>query len=166
MMVHDWECGQRCYKEVDTDGDWKSSGDMMFAIGVFCIILNVLSMFFQCCNLTPDASRKKALAGCCLMDGCCMILLIGLGMYYLGTYDIRTNDAPDSNGIVTTYAPGSSYMAAIAACILMMIAVTSGVIAKPPPLDEGMQATVELEEGNPATTLQMQQATKAFAKSY
>jgi len=164
MVIHDWICGQQCYSEIECEGDWKASGEMMFGVGCLCLIMIFVSIIFQCCNLTPDASRKKALAGCCMLDMSAMICFIGLGMYYIGTNDTRSNTAPDSNGIVTTYAPGSSYICAMCAALLMVVAVISGVVAKPPPLDEGMQSTVELEEQN--HTAQMAHATKAFAKSY
>lgn len=163
-VEHDWECGQRCYKEVDTSGDWASAGDTMFALGLFALFMCVVGTIFQCCNLTANASRKKALTGCFAMDIGTLATAIGLGLYWWNTMNVRGDDTPDKNGIVTTWQPGSSFLGGVCACVLMAVGVASGVVAKPPPIDEGMEATVTLT--SPEAKYQLARQTKGFAQAY
>jgi len=163
-VEHDWECGQRCYQEVDATGDWAAAGDTMFSLGLFALVMCFVGTIFQCCNLTENASRKKALTGCFSMDVGTLAVAIGLGLYWWNTTNVRGDETPDKNGIVTTWAPGSSFLGAVCACILMAVAVGAGVIAKPPPIDEGMEATVTLS--SPEAKYQLARQTKGFAQAY
>jgi len=163
MVEKDWECGDTCPSiESPQEGNWKQAGEIMMLALVVASLSMILSIMIQCFNMTEYGNRKQALAACGLMDFAATVMVASVLGYWFMTKPDRDDTTPDSNGVVTTWTMGASYLGAGLGMVMSITAAVGSMVAKPEPEDEGMAAAVELS--SPDVRYKMQ--SPGFAQKY